>query len=84
VACFANHAGTVVAVKVRHPGVSEAMERDFGLMMAAAQAAAALPALRDLRLQDSLKQFAAPLREQVGPWAGGAGEGLSLVAVPCV
>ena len=64
-------AGTVVAVKVRHPGVSEAIERDFGLMMAAARAAEHLPALRALRLEESLKQFAAPLREQVGGWAGG-------------
>lgn len=57
--------GSVVAVKVRHPGVSEAIERDFALMVAAARAAAALPALRALRLEESLKQFAAPLREQV-------------------
>jgi hypothetical protein len=33
-------------------------------MMAAARAAAALPALSALRLEESLKQFAAPLREQ--------------------
>lgn len=59
-------AGTVVAVKVRHPGVSEAIERDFALMMAAARVAAELPALQALRLEESLKQFAAPLREQVG------------------
>ncbi|KAL4440314.1 hypothetical protein ABPG75_003315 [Micractinium tetrahymenae] len=57
--------GTVVAVKVRHPGVSEAIERDFALMMVAAQLAAQLPALSSFRLEESLKQFAAPLREQV-------------------
>lgn len=57
--------GTVVAVKVRHPGVSEAIERDFALMMAAARVAAHLPALNTLRLEESLAQFAAPLREQV-------------------
>lgn len=57
--------GTVVAVKVRHPGVSESIERDFALMMAAARVAAHLPALSALRLEESLKQFAAPLREQV-------------------
>jgi len=57
--------GSVVAVKVRHPGVSEAIERDFSLMMAAARVANAMPALRKLRLEESLKQFAAPLREQV-------------------
>jgi hypothetical protein len=55
-----------VAVKVRHPGVSESIERDFALMMAAARVAAHLPALSALRLEESLKQFAAPLREQVG------------------
>ncbi|PSC67852.1 ADP,ATP carrier [Micractinium conductrix] len=57
--------GTVVAVKVRHPGVSEAIERDFALMMAAARLFAHLPALSSLRLEESLTQFAAPLREQV-------------------
>lgn len=58
-------AGTLVAVKVRHPGVSEAIERDFALMMAVASLAGRLPALEGLRLEESLKQFAAPLREQV-------------------
>lgn len=57
--------GALVAVKVRHPGVSEAIERDFALMMAAARLAGKLPALSTLRLEESLKQFAAPLREQV-------------------
>ena len=57
--------GLVVAVKVRHPGVSRAIERDFALMSAAAALLGALPALRPLRLEESLKQFAAPLREQV-------------------
>ncbi|KAI7837776.1 hypothetical protein COHA_008405 [Chlorella ohadii] len=57
--------GTQVAVKVRHPNVSEVIERDFGLMMSAAKLAAQLPALHAFRLEESLKQFAAPLREQV-------------------
>ena len=57
--------GSVVAVKVRHPGVSESIERDFALMTAAAKVAEFIPAVRDLRLEESLKQFAAPLREQV-------------------
>lgn len=57
--------GTLVAVKVRHPGVSEAIERDFALMMWVAALAGRLPALQGLRLEESLKQFAAPLREQV-------------------
>jgi len=57
--------GSVVAVKVRHPGVSESIERDFALMMATARVAELIPALKTLRLEESLKQFAAPLREQV-------------------
>jgi len=59
------HPGRVVAVKVRHPGVSESIERDFGLMLTVAQIAAHLPAMKDLRLAETLEQFAAPLREQV-------------------
>lgn len=58
-------AGTMVAVKVRHPGVSEVIERDFGLMMAVAKVLGVLPALNSFRLEESLEQFAAPLREQV-------------------
>lgn len=57
--------GSVVAVKVRHPGVGQAILRDFSMMLAAAQMLSHLPALRDLRLEDTLRQFAAPLREQV-------------------
>jgi hypothetical protein len=53
--------------------VSEAIERDFGLMMAAARVAEHLPALSALRLEESLKQFAAPLREQVGRGVAGWG-----------
>lgn len=58
-------AGTQVAVKVRHPGVENAIIRDFALMIGIAQLAELVPALRRLRLQESLQQFAAPLREQV-------------------
>ncbi|CAL8470433.1 g9975 [Coccomyxa elongata] len=58
-------AGTVVAVKVRHPGVGEAIQRDFALMMRVARLTSALPFLAHLRLEDTLAQFAAPLREQV-------------------
>lgn len=54
-----------MAVKVRHPGVSEVIERDFALMSVAARLLGTLPMLRHLRLEESLKQFAAPLREQV-------------------
>lgn len=58
-------AGTVVAVKVRHPGVGEAIQRDFALMMRVARLTSMLPVLSHLRLEDTLAQFAAPLREQV-------------------
>ena len=58
-------AGTRVAVKVRHPGVGHAIARDFALMMFVARAVSLLPGMRRLRLEDSLKQFAAPLTEQV-------------------
>ncbi|EIE27087.1 ABC1-domain-containing protein [Coccomyxa subellipsoidea C-169] len=57
--------GTVVAVKVRHPGVGEAIQRDFALMMRVARLTSMLPLLSHLRLEDTLSQFAAPLREQV-------------------
>ena len=66
-------AGSMVAVKVRHPGVSEAIERDFALMAGAAALLGALPGLRQLRLEETLKQFAAPLREQVGGARAGVG-----------
>ena len=60
------HAGIVVAVKVRHPGVSQAIQRDFALMLRMARIASLVPFIRELRLEDTLAQFAAPLREQVG------------------
>ena len=63
--CMGFGAGTVVAVKVRHPGVGEAIQRDFALMMRVARLTSALPFLAHLRLEDTLAQFAAPLREQV-------------------
>ena len=59
------HSGTRVAVKVRHPGVGQAIARDFALMMFVARGVSWLPGMRRLRLEDSLKQFAAPLTEQV-------------------
>ena len=58
-------AGTVVAVKVRHPGVGYQIERDFQLMMRLARITSLLPGLQDLRLEASLEQFSSPLREQV-------------------
>ena len=58
-------AGTVVAVKVRHPGVTLLMQRDVVLMHRAAALSARLPGLAALRLDESVRQFGAPLREQV-------------------
>lgn len=57
--------GTLVAVKVRHPGVSDVMARDFALMARAAAAAGRLPGLRALRLDESVRQFGGPLQEQL-------------------
>ena len=54
-----------MAVKVRHPGVGKSIQRDFALMMRVAQLAAWLPYTSGVRLEDTLKQFAGPLREQV-------------------
>lgn len=56
---------TLVAVKVRHPGVSVLMARDFVLMRRAAAAAGLLPGLRRLRLDESVRQFGGPLKEQL-------------------
>ena len=57
--------GSEVAVKVRHPGVVQAIQRDFALMLRLAHLASLLPAVRQLRLQETLAQFAAPLQEQI-------------------
>jgi aarF domain-containing kinase len=57
--------GTEVAVKVRHPGVTDMMYRDFVLMTRAAAASRLLPATRELRLDESIRQFGGPLKEQL-------------------
>jgi hypothetical protein len=57
--------GTLVAVKVRHPGVEVVMARDFVLMSRAAAAAGRLPGLASLRLDESVRQFGGPLQEQL-------------------
>ena len=57
--------GQVVAVKVRHPGVTHIMQRDFVLMQRAAKLCGLLPGLSDLRLDESIRQFGGPLKEQV-------------------
>lgn len=57
--------GELVAVKVRHPGVTHVMHRDFVLMQRAAAAAGLLPGVADLRLDESIRQFGGPLKEQL-------------------
>ena len=62
--------GEVVAVKVRHPGAAALISRDFELMRRFAACCAALPAALGggswgVNLQESVRQFGAPLREQL-------------------
>ncbi|XP_029130992.1 ABC1 family protein C21C3.03, mitochondrial isoform X2 [Cajanus cajan] len=55
----------VVAVKVRHPGVSEAIKRDFILINLVAKISSFLPNLKWLRLDESIQQFAVFMLSQV-------------------
>jgi len=57
--------GMVVAVKVRHPGVQETMEKDFALMERVAELIGSVESLEWIRLDESVKQFGAPMREQL-------------------
>lgn len=58
--------GAEVAVKVRHPGVDDLMERDFTLMNRAATILENLPFVNSgPQLKESLMQFGAPMREQL-------------------
>ena len=45
-----------MAVKVRHPGVTTLMQRDFVLMERAAKLTMKLPGLSELRLDESIRQ----------------------------
>lgn len=47
---------TTVAVKVRHPGVSELMQRDVMLMQRAAKLTKFIPGLSAMRLDESIRQ----------------------------
>ena len=58
-------AGSLVAVKVRHPGVGRVIERDFRLMTKVADCLSWYYASSGQRMSETLKQFAGPLREQV-------------------
>ncbi|MFS7921050.1 putative ABC-type Cd(2+) transporter [Helianthus anomalus] len=55
----------LVAVKVRHPGVSEAIRRDFILLNIFAKVSVFIPTLKWLRLDESIQQFAVFMMSQV-------------------
>lgn len=51
-----------LVAQVRHPGVSEMMEKDFALMERIAELVGSLESLQWVRLDESIKQFGAPMR----------------------
>ncbi|PON55844.1 UbiB domain containing protein, partial [Parasponia andersonii] len=55
----------VVAVKVRHPGVGEAIRIDFRIINCVAKIAKFIPTLKWLRLDESIQQFAVFMMSQV-------------------
>ncbi|XP_021861015.1 ABC1 family protein YPL109C, mitochondrial isoform X2 [Spinacia oleracea] len=55
----------LVAVKVRHPGVGEAIRRDFMIINVFAKISNLIPTLKWLRLDESLQQFAVFMMSQV-------------------
>lgn len=55
----------VVAVKVRHPGVSEVIRRDFAIINWCAKVSNYIPGLAWLRLDESIQQFAVFMLTQV-------------------
>ncbi|XP_010268887.1 PREDICTED: ABC1 family protein C21C3.03, mitochondrial-like isoform X2 [Nelumbo nucifera] len=55
----------LVAVKVRHPGVSDAIRRDFFIINLVAKFSNFIPTLKWLRLDESLQQFAVFMMSQV-------------------
>ncbi|KAK1267721.1 hypothetical protein QJS04_geneDACA009037 [Acorus gramineus] len=55
----------VVAVKVRHPGVSESIRRDFVIVNLLAKISGFIPSLNRLRLEDIVPQFAVYMTTQV-------------------
>ncbi|KAK8934914.1 hypothetical protein KSP39_PZI014852 [Platanthera zijinensis] len=56
---------SVVAVKVRHPGVGESIRRDFVLINMVAKVSSIMPGLKWLRLDESVQQFAVFMMSQV-------------------
>eukprot|EP00963_Diacronema_lutheri_P008351 scaffold741_cov336-Pavlova_lutheri.AAC.62 len=64
--CIWKHrASTPVAVKVRHPGVEKKIRTDFEVMQTLAFISSKIPGLASMRLEESIRQFAMPLFEQV-------------------
>ncbi|KAL7130166.1 hypothetical protein ABFS83_13G115200 [Erythranthe nasuta] len=55
----------LVAVKVRHPGVGESIKRDFAIINVVAKISGFIPALKWLRLDESVQQFAVFMMSQV-------------------
>ncbi len=58
------HTGSLVAVKVRHPHISEQIAVDFSIMVALATLLEQLPGLRWLCLSETLAQFADTIAAQ--------------------
>ncbi|CAN0826640.1 Probable serine/threonine-protein kinase abkC [Linum grandiflorum] len=55
----------MVAVKVRHPNVGQAIKRDFTLINFVGKISSCIPTLKWLRLDESLQQFAVFMMSQV-------------------
>ncbi|XP_004294475.1 PREDICTED: ABC1 family protein YPL109C, mitochondrial-like [Fragaria vesca subsp. vesca] len=55
----------LVAVKVRHPGVGDAIRRDFMIINCVAKISRFIPSLKLWRLDESLQQFAVYMMSQV-------------------
>lgn len=56
--------GSLVAVKVRHPGVARRIKQDFQLMQGLAGVAEWVPALQGLGLKQTMSQFSASMTAQ--------------------
>ncbi len=56
--------GSLVAVKVRHPGVARRIKQDFTLMQGLAGLAEWLPALQGMGLRQTMSQFSASMTAQ--------------------
>ncbi|XP_010458534.1 PREDICTED: probable serine/threonine-protein kinase abkC isoform X1 [Camelina sativa] len=56
---------SLVAVKVRHPGVGESIRRDFVIINLVAKISTIIPALKWLRLDESVQQFGVFMLSQV-------------------